>query len=159
MVLLLFVFPFVSSFLLDRLRLTTAFKDLILSRGSILLYFLGVTIIAISPTAGGMILGLLVFTLGTGLNPALRSLITSLVEKENVGKLYTAIALSDTVGALIGGPGLAAAYRWGMKNGVLGLPFLVGAGLFASVAGVLFMVRLETVYEPVNREEDDEEEE
>jgi hypothetical protein len=97
-----------------------------------------------------MIIGLVVYTLGTGFVPVVRSLITSLAESHHasetsdIGRLYAVIAVMEGVGSLVAGPGMAIAFRAGMKIGEawLGLPFLVATLLFGGVAGVLFWVKV-----------------
>lgn len=101
----------------------------------------------------------MVYTFGSGFGAAARSLITSMVDASNIGKLYTSIAVFDTLGGLIAGPALSVAFRWGMKLGGawIGLPFLVSAVLFAFVMVIMFLVRLKTDnrYEPLNGEEEE----
>jgi hypothetical protein len=147
-VLFLLVLPAISTFGYN--NASAAFKDLTISRVSILLMIFGTLILSISPTPALMIIGLVVFTLGTGFVPVVRSLITSLAESHHasktsdIGRLYAVIAVMESIGSLLAGPGMAFAFRAGMKIGRawLGLPFLVSAALFSSVAGVVFWVKL-----------------
>ena len=147
-VLFLIVIPAITTFSSN--LLPSAAKDLYVSRGSILLMILGMLALAVSSTPALMITGLIVYTLGTGFGPVVRSLITSLVESHHasktsdVGRLYAVIAVIEGIGSLVAGPGMAAAFRIGMKLGTgwLGLPFLVAAILFGGIAIVVFGIRV-----------------
>ncbi len=69
--------------------------------------------------------------------PLTRSLITTFVDSHHVGRLYAAIAVVETVGALAAGPSLAALYTLGlrMKGPWVGLPFFCLA-VITAIAGV-----------------------
>lgn len=71
-----------------------------------------------------------------------------MVMPEHVPRLYTFIALSDTVGSLVAGPFLSLTFHFALRLGGawLGLPFLVSAFLLAMVALLVFNARVpETV--------------
>jgi len=99
---------------------------------------------------------LIIDTLGSGFGASTRSLVTAMVHPSNIGKLYTSIAVFDTLGALVGGPSISIAFQLGIKfgGGWIGLPFLLLAVLSAAVTVVVFMVRLapDAGYEPLNGE-------
>ncbi|EER42631.1 MFS multidrug transporter [Histoplasma capsulatum H143] len=65
--LLLVLLPTVSRYLTVNQRYTTATKDLILSRFSIIMYTLGALCLGLAPTIATMIAGLVIYTLGSGL--------------------------------------------------------------------------------------------
>ncbi|EPE26904.1 MFS general substrate transporter [Glarea lozoyensis ATCC 20868] len=147
-ILFLLVLPAISTYAFP--GATAAFKDLTISRVSILLMIFGTLVLSVSPTPALMIIGLVIYTLGTGFVPVVRSLITSLAESHHasktsdVGRLYAIIGVMESIGSLLAGPGMAIAFRLGMKIGQawLGLPFLVASALFGSVAGVVFWVKV-----------------
>jgi hypothetical protein len=95
-------------------------------------------------------LGLIVYTLGTGFQPVVRSLITHLVEshhasnKSDIGRLYALISVIEGLGSLIAGPGMAWAFRLGINlgEGWLGLPFALGAVLFAVISSIVFTINV-----------------
>jgi hypothetical protein len=124
--LLLAVFlPGLSYFLTEQLHFSGKEKDLSLARASIVLLFAGALLIAASPTIGLTITGLVVITLGTGFASLIRSLITTLVDKEHVARLYSAIAIVEVISALVASPTLATLYEVGLrwKGAWIGLPF------------------------------------
>lgn len=124
-VLLLALLPGLSGYLMRHLHFSSTEKDLLLARFSVIVLVIGALLIAISPTIILTILGMIVFTLGTGTVALSRSLVTSLVDQEHVGRLYAAIGLVETCGGLAAGPTLAALYTLGLKlqGPWVGLPF------------------------------------
>ncbi len=135
--LLLALLPGLSWYLIKRLHFSATEKDLFLVRFSIIILVVGALLIGISPTIVGTIIGMIIFTLGTGTVALTRSLITSLVDQEHVGRLYAAIGLVETCGALAAGPMLAGLYTLGLQlqGPWVGLPFLAVA-VICSVGGV-----------------------
>ncbi|GIZ42872.1 hypothetical protein CKM354_000612200 [Cercospora kikuchii] len=125
-----------------------ALKDLLLAKGSIVLLLLGAIVLSISATSALMISGLVIFSLGSGFEPAARSLVTALVEANSnvgtskIGGLYAIISVMEGVGKLIAALGMSFALRVGLRMGELwyGLPFAVAAALFAIAGGILFRV-------------------
>ncbi len=88
--------------------------------------------------------GLALCTLGSGFGTFVRSLVSSLVEQKMLGTLYTALSVMDTTGALLAGPLVAKAFKWGMHNGGvwLGMPYMFSMVLFGSCCLVIFSVKL-----------------
>jgi hypothetical protein len=126
-IVMLGLIPGLSSYFMKRLRLSSKDKDLLLAKISIVVLAMGAFIIAASPTIGLTIIGLMVWTLGTGFVSLTRSLITTLVDEQHVGRLYAAVSIVETVGALIAGPLLAASYNLGLrwKGAWVGLPYFL----------------------------------
>ncbi len=71
--------------------------------------------IAGSPNIELTVFGFMVWTLGTGFTSLTRSIITTLVDQQHIGRLYAAIAVVETIGALAAGPILQTLYTWGLK--------------------------------------------
>lgn len=114
------------------MKLDAPSKDLWLSRGTALLLTIGTLLMFAAPAPTILIIGLVAVALGSPLHLTARSLITSLVLPNQVGVLYTSLAVVQSVGILIAGPLLANTFRWGMKLGDtwLGLPFLAASVMF-----------------------------
>lgn len=80
----------------------------------------------------------------------MRSLVTFLVESNlenktnDIGRLYAIISVMEGIGNLIAAPGMAWAFRIGLRWGQewLGLPFGFAALLFALVLLIVFSVRV-----------------
>ena len=117
--------PLISRLLLKKLKLAAATKDLWLSLGTVLLLTLGTFVMCLAPTPVILIIGIVAFALGSPFYLTARSLVTSLVLPDQVGVLYTSLAVVQSLGSLIAGPLLANTFRWGMKSGDawLGLVF------------------------------------
>jgi MFS family permease len=155
-ILLLAIIPLLSKMLVDRFGMSSTRRDLLLSQSSVLVLVAGSIFIAGSPTISMTILGLIIWTLGTGFTALTRSLITTLVDKQHVGRLYAAISIVETVGALLAGPMLNGLYTVGLKKGGgwIGLPFyglavICGIGS-VGVWGFSFSSKGRTnAYEPV----------
>lgn len=69
---------------------------------------------------------------------------TGLVPPASIARLYTAIAITETVGGLIAGPSYSLVFQIGLGvgGGWLGLPFMVSAALFVIVVGIMLAVRI-----------------
>lgn len=138
-ILLLAILPGLSRYLIRCLHYSPTEKDLFLARFSVIVLVVGALLIAISPTIILTIVGMVVFTLGTGTVALTRSLATTLVDQEHVGRLYAAIGLIETCGSLAAGPALAALYNLGLKlqGPWVGLPFFALAVIcFVGAIGI-----------------------
>ena len=135
-ILLLAILPGVSYYLTKRRHFTSRMKDLILAQLSAVMLLGGALLLAASPTIGLAITGLIVWTLGTGFSSLTRSLITTLVDKEHIARVYAAVAVVECCSALAAGPTLAALYSLGLKlkGPWVGLPFF-GLAVITFVSG------------------------
>ncbi|MCJ1299926.1 hypothetical protein MMC08_002720 [Hypocenomyce scalaris] len=142
--LLLIILPAITHVLVNRYSLRAMNKDLRLSQCSGILLTVGSVAMALSEKPAGVAAGLVVFALGSAIHLTARSLVASMVEPNQVGTLFTAIAVVSGAGQLIAGPMLANAIRRGMILGGawIGLPFVVAAGLYLLVTAALVCVRL-----------------
>ncbi|KAJ8067506.1 hypothetical protein OCU04_004849 [Sclerotinia nivalis] len=132
--LLLLLIPSLSSLLITKFSFSTTHKDLLLARISSLFLILGALTIAISTSLHLTIIGLIIYTLGTGFVSLVRSLITGLVQKKHVARIFALIAVVETSSALVAGPAVAGMYELGLVwrgswEGWLGLPFVGLAGV------------------------------
>ncbi|KAF5576061.1 hypothetical protein FPANT_11115 [Fusarium pseudoanthophilum] len=142
------ILPLIATYALVSWSATS--RDLWIGKTSIILLVLGSLIIFLSETSVGMIIGLIISTLGSGFAPTMRSLATSLVESRHpnatsdIGRLYALISVAEGIGSLVAGPGMALAFRVGMSWGQvwLGLPFGFAAFLFALVSTIVFSVKI-----------------
>ncbi|TGO38156.1 hypothetical protein BHYA_0080g00040 [Botrytis hyacinthi] len=148
--------------ILSRFHLQTAVKDLMVSRGSALLMVLGALGLAVSPARGLFVLSTIIFSLGMGLYPAIRSLLTDLVDPTQVSRLYGVLAVMDTIGGMVSSPLVAGAFSSGLKRGGLwsGGGFLVAAVAYAAAGLLTLSVSVKkdesTIHEDVNRVVDEE---
>ncbi|ROW15669.1 hypothetical protein VPNG_02111 [Cytospora leucostoma] len=91
-------------------------KDLALARLSALCITTGALLMA-SNVIPIIAAGQVILTLGDGLIPLCRSIITSFVDAEHFSTVYTLISMTETVGAVGAGPTLAGLFSAGIKLG------------------------------------------
>ncbi|KAK9414827.1 putative Major facilitator superfamily (MFS) profile domain-containing protein [Seiridium unicorne] len=130
--------------LLVKYKMSTPHKDLFISRLSVAFFALGSLVISAAPVVTLAALGIVVFALGSGFAPAARSLVTTFCHQDEAGLLYSALAISQSVGGLVAGPLLAVSFRWGLSLGHkwTGIPFALVAGLFGCAFVAMTFVRL-----------------
>lgn len=156
--------PLTNHVLLKYLRLPAHWADLWIARGSIVLTAVSFFIIGLAAYPALLIVGLLVYNLGTGYNAAMRSVSIHVVggqSSPNIGKLMSTIAIVESFGALVAGPLLNQLFQWGMDMGSvwLGLPFLAGMLVFAGLSAVTFKIDVdsrEASYTEISNEDETE---
>lgn len=156
--------PLTNHVLLKYLRLPAHWADLWIARGSIVLTAVSFFIIGLAAYPSLLIVGLLVYNLGTGYNAAMRSVSIHVVggqSSPNIGKLMSTIAIVESFGALVAGPLLNQLFQWGMDMGSvwLGLPFLAGMLVFAGLSAVTFKIDVdsrEASYTEISNEDETE---
>ncbi|KAF3035648.1 hypothetical protein E8E12_000603 [Didymella heteroderae] len=137
--------PLTNYVLLNYVRLPAHWADLWIARGSIVLTAISFLVIGLAAHPALLIVGLLVYNMGTGYNAAMRSVSIHVVggqSSPDIGKLMSTIAIVESLGALVAGPLLNQLFQWGMGLGSawLGLPFLVAMFVFAGLAFVTFKI-------------------
>ena len=120
------ILPAISYVLLERLHFSARQKDLYIAQVSAILLVAGALLMG-GPTVGYSVSGLAIMTLGSGCTSVLRALITTLVDREHVARLYAAVAIVETSSSLLASPILATFYAVGLKwkGAWVGLPFFV----------------------------------
>jgi MFS family permease len=156
--------PLTNYVLLNHFRLPAHWADLWIARGSIILTAVSFLVIGLAAYPALLIVGLLVYNMGTGYNAAMRSVSIHVVggqSSPDIGKLMSTIAIVESLGALVAGPLLNQLFQWGMGLGSawLGLPFLAAMFVFAGLAIVTFKIDVsakETAYNVVQSDDEDE---
>ncbi|KAK6512034.1 hypothetical protein TWF481_000931 [Arthrobotrys musiformis] len=140
----LFCLPFASAYLTGTLGMSSQRKDLLIARISVALFAIGWYIVGLAPTLPLAIVGLVVYTLGTGFSGSVRSLAASFVEPHHQARLNSFIAIMMAIGNFLGSPLLAGLYGWGVSTGNpfwYGLPF-VGLGSVFAIVGFALWFKL-----------------
>ncbi|KAF2703846.1 MFS general substrate transporter [Pleomassaria siparia CBS 279.74] len=158
--LLLFI-PGLSFFLLRYKRLPAHFADLVIARGSIVLYTISMVLMGVAAKPALLIMGLLVFNLGTGFNASMRSVAIHIVGGQaspDIGRLMSVIAILESIGATIAGPLLNKTFEWAMDVGEpwIGLPFLGSGLVYGIMTFMTFIISVkakETAYMEIYDEE------
>jgi MFS family permease len=108
----------------------------------------------LAPVPTLLICGLVILSLGSAFLITARSLATSLVPPDHVGTLYSAIAISQSLGILVAGPLFAYLFRIGLHLGGawLGLPFLQAGLLYVIATVAIWCIRVPRAAEDENEE-------
>lgn len=123
--------PLLTSNLPSRIRALHPFcKDQIFATGSIAILAIGTLCLGSAPIIGIAITGIVLLALGSGQDSLLRSMATDLAPRSEISIVYSAITMLRAIGGSISGPIYAGLYAAGIRNEVLGLPFLVAGGFF-----------------------------
>lgn len=133
----LVIMPAVSFAAAKYLNLHGNHRDHRLTQGSGAVATIGLLAMGLAPAPALLICGLVLLCLGSAFPITARSLATSMVPPDHVGTLYSAIAITQSLGILVSGPLFAYLYRIGLHVGGawMGLPF-VQAGLFYMIATI-----------------------
>ncbi|KAL4942933.1 hypothetical protein BDV06DRAFT_211436 [Aspergillus oleicola] len=144
LVTLLLILPQLSAWLSKHTRVPSTVRDLRIVQCSAWLLTIGTTIMSLAGKPPLFIVGVCFLALGWGFYSALRSLATALVLPSQVGVLSSGIGLAQSLGSLVAGPILAAAYRHGLRlDGLgMGLPYMVAGLLFLLASCLTCWVRL-----------------
>lgn len=157
------VIPLINYLLLKRLRLPAHWADCYIARGSIVLTTISFLIMGIAAHPALLIIGLLVYNMGTGYSAAMRSVSIHVVGGQtspNVGKLMSTLAMAESIGSMVAGPLLNELFQFGMGLGGtwLGLPFLGCVVVFAFMIVATFAIDVkdkEPAYIEVHSEDED----
>ncbi|KJR86145.1 MFS transporter [Sporothrix schenckii 1099-18] len=106
-------------------------KDLWIARVSGTLIVFGALLIAFAVTPWLLSVALVVFSLGGGYSPAMRSLLNAFVEPHHLAMLNTLLGLLEYSGVMVTAPVLFGALQRGVVLGGpwAGLPFIIAAGV------------------------------
>ncbi|KAJ5585592.1 uncharacterized protein N7459_005392 [Penicillium hispanicum] len=140
--LFLFGLPWLKSRVLDS-RCSSTEKDLWLARGSILCLSLGTLGIGLSPSIATLIPSLIVQTSGSGFVFLTRSIITTLVERDETARLYTVIEILQSVGSVVASLSITTVFQLGLRLGGIwiGLAWMMTSSLFCMVAAAIWYYR------------------
>lgn len=120
------VLPFVSTQIDRQYSLSIIQKNVVMSRASLCILFLAYALIGLAPTSPIMIVGLLVETLSSGFLSTMRALASALVDSDDKGRVFSVLAITETLGFMMGYPLSAALFNIGIEKGGgpwLGLPY------------------------------------
>jgi len=149
--------PLVSRLLLLRRSATPAHKaNLRTAQASAGFLVIGLGVFAAAPRLDAAIVGLVVFTLGSGVPTLCRAVVAALVDDNAIGRLFAAFAALEIVGYLAFALGLGALFQVGIGGGglgdgsggaasttpVLGLPYYVAAWVALCTSFALWLVKV-----------------
>ena len=140
----LIIMPAVSFVAAKYLNLHGSQRDYRLTQGSGMVATIGLFAMGLAPVPALLVIGMVFLCLGSAFPITVRSLVTSLVPPDHVGTLYSAIAITQSLGILVSGPLFAYFYRIGLHLGGtwMGMPF-VQAGLLYMISTIaMWFVRV-----------------
>lgn len=142
--------PYLKKYYLNARHSSTQ-KDLTLARGSIICFTLGTLGIGLSPAIGALIPSMMLQASGSGFVFLTRSIITTLVDRDQTARLYTVIEILQSVGNVVASLTITAVFQLGLRLGGfwIGLAWMVTSSLFCMVAIAIWVFRLP----PAPREE------
>jgi hypothetical protein len=137
--------PIVNLILLRVVKIPAHFADLWIAKGSIILLTGSFLIMGVATHPALLIIGLLVYNLGTGYNAAMRSISIHAIggqSSPDVGRLFAVIAIFEALGSMIAGPLLAEVFEWGIRTGEpwIGVPYLLSAAIFGVVTAMTWFI-------------------
>ncbi|KAF3387393.1 putative lysophosphatidic acid:oleoyl-CoA acyltransferase [Penicillium rolfsii] len=135
--------PYLKKYALNPRRTSTE-KDLWLARASILCLTLGTLGIGLSPSVATLIPSMIIQTSGSGFVFLTRSLITTLVERDETARLYTVIEIIQSFGNVVASLSITTVFQIGLRLGGfwIGLAWMMTSSLFCMVAAAIWFFRL-----------------
>ncbi|CEJ62285.1 hypothetical protein PMG11_10787 [Penicillium brasilianum] len=135
--------PYLKKYALNPRRTTTE-KDLWLSRASILCLTIGTLGIGLSPSVATLIPSMIIQTSGSGFVFLTRSIITTLVERDETARLYTVIEIIQSFGNVVASLSITTVFQLGLRLGGfwIGLAWMMTSSLFCMVAAAIWFFRL-----------------
>lgn len=135
--------PYLKKYVLNPRRDSTD-KDLWLARASILCFTLGTLGIGLSPSVATLIPSMIIQTSGSGFVFLTRSIITTLVERDETARLYTVIEIIQSVGNIVASLSITTVFQLGLRLGGfwIGLAWMMTSSLFCMVAAAIWSFRL-----------------
>ncbi|CAI7655258.1 unnamed protein product [Penicillium glandicola] len=141
--LFLFGLPLLKSRFLSP-RLSSTEKDLWLARRSIFCLTIGTLGIGLSPTIATMIPSMIIQTSGSGFVFLARSIVTTLVERDETARLFTAIEIIQSLGNVVASLSITTVFQIGLRLGGvwIGLAWMMTSTLFCIVGVAIWTFKL-----------------
>ncbi|KIV95153.1 hypothetical protein, variant [Exophiala mesophila] len=148
-ILLFTLLPWISHQIDMRYSWSTIHKNVVLSRASLLVLAIAYVTIGIAFNIPMLIVGLFVESMSTGLQSTMKTLASALVEGEGQGKVFSLLAMVETLSTMLAFPLSASLFNLGLQKGGgawLGLPYDMTALLafvcFLSMCLLTFEARM-----------------
>ncbi len=138
--------PWLSDLVDRRYGLSAIQKNVVLTRVSILIIAVAYFVEGAAATVPLLIGGLVLESLGSGLPSTLRALAGVLVEQKDNGRVFSVLAISETLSTMFAFPTTTSLFNVGLEKGGgiwLGLPFFVTAGMAAAAFVVMSFLKFE----------------
>lgn len=138
------ILPLASWYLTKRRGMDGRQKDLLLTKASVASLLIGTLGMSVSPNVGIMIFFLVIQTMGAGFVYTTRSLVTTMIQRDQTARLYTMIEIIQAVGMILASPTMTGFFKWGLELGGFwrGLAWMVASILFGVVGALIWSVTL-----------------
>lgn len=139
----LWVLPWLKRRVLSPRKSATE-KDLWLARASILFLTMGTLGIGLSPSIATLIPAMIIQTSGSGFMFLARSIVTTLVDRDETARLYTVIEILQSVGNIVASLSITGVFQLGLRLGGfwIGLAWMMTSTLFCMVGAAIWFFRL-----------------
>lgn len=141
--LFLFGLPYLKSRVLSPRKSATE-KDLWIARASIVCLTIGTLAIGLSPSIAAVIPSMIIQVSGSGFLYLVRSIITTLVERDETARLFTAIEVIQSLGNVIASLTITSVFQVGIRLGGfwIGLAWMMTSSLFCVVGVAIYYFEL-----------------
>lgn len=138
------ILPLASWYLQKKRGVDSRTKDLILTKASVMCLLIGTLGMGLSPHVSIMLFFLVIQTMGAGFVYTTRSVVTTMIHRDQTARLYTLIEIIQAMGMIMASPVMTGFFNWGLQLGGfwIGLAWMVAAGLFGVVGLIIWRVRL-----------------
>lgn len=145
----LWVLPYLKRRVLSP-RKTATEKDLWLARASILFLTVGTLGIGLSPSIATLVPAMIIQTSGSGFMFLARSIVTTLVERDETARLYTVVEILQSVGNIVASLSITGVFQLGLRLGGfwIGLAWMMTSTLFCMVGASIWWFKLPTSTTP-----------
>ncbi|KAM0457319.1 hypothetical protein ACHAO4_003117 [Trichoderma viride] len=133
--------PIASHTMSIKFTMSTTARDLSVARACGAMFIFGAIIMTLTPNSVGMLVGVILFNLGTVYNQVLKNLLVVVVGENSV-VLFSGLNILETVGNLMSTPLVAQAFKFGLHLGGIwmALPVMLG-GSFALIGLLVLGVK------------------
>ncbi|KAL2834607.1 major facilitator superfamily domain-containing protein [Aspergillus pseudoustus] len=140
--LFLVIIPLISKRMMPRMKSNE--KDLRLARVSLIFLVVGTLGIGLSPSIGMLIPSLIIQTCGSGFVYLTRSLITTLVKRDETARLFTVIEVLQAIGNVIASLSITTVFQIGLGLGGpwVGLAWMMTSTAFCCVGIAIWAFKL-----------------
>ncbi|KAL2794981.1 major facilitator superfamily domain-containing protein [Aspergillus keveii] len=140
--LFLVIIPLISKRMMPRMKSNQ--KDLRLARVSLIFLAVGTLGIGLSPNVGMLIPSLIIQTCGSGFVYLTRSLITTLVDRDETARLFTVIEVLQAIGNVIASLSITTVFQVGLELGGpwVGLAWMMTSTAFCCVGIAIWAFKL-----------------
>ncbi len=126
---------------------SAAYSSFAIMIGSSVVLSGGAVLVGLSSTSAAFMTGMVIYTLGEGINVATQAYIASVISKTYLARVLAVLSIAAAGGKAIASAVFPQVLAIGLDTHIpelIGLPFFVAAGLFVLAGACVIVVRLRT---------------